>query len=215
MSTVEHVSFTTTGETREFRLFGPIMLVGGEPTWEVTDRRRRQPVTSWGGRALYGLEIPIVLDGWASRTPVGDDLLWLRGLLAAEDDTGAKGARQLLVASDGLFRIPNMDVRTKEWVATALELEPDSIIRAPNGALLRAIGTLSLLEYVAPPNVTAETSFTKAAAGGRVLTMVAKRGDTPLKLSLRRGVKPADRPKVKAFFMRNKIIPNKKYRIPV
>jgi len=215
MSGVGNVTFTTTGESREYRLFGPMMLVGGEPSWNVTERMRRQPVTSWNGRSLYGIEIPLVLDGWSTKRSVGNELLWIRGLLAAADDKGVASARSVLVQSDGMFRIPGHNVEAMEWVAVSLEVDASSIIRAEDGVLLRCTAVLTVQEYVEPPSVKATPSFTKAAAAKRVITIMAKKGDTPLKLSLRKGVRQADRAAVKRYFMNHKIIPNKTYRIQV
>ena len=199
--TVGNITIHAANDERTYRLFGPMGLSGGMPLWEVIERAKRQPVSSWNGRELYSVELPLVLDGWSARRPVGRDLLWLREIMSAPNDAGNKTGQVLRISGAGLFAVPYKEIRDMDFVAVGLEVDQSSIIRAEDGELLRVICTVTLQEYVAPPTVSVNTSFTKAAAGKRILRIMVKKSDTYQSISSRPGIPKQHRPAVKRFFM--------------
>ena len=201
--TLGNITITTPSGPREFRLMGPMALGGGNPMWNVIERAKRQPITSWNGRELFAVELPILLDGWAARTSVEASLSFLRRLLVAANDKGLDQGLVVNINGTGLMEIPRRDIRTMDFVAVELGVDNDSVIRADDGTLLRVIVTLTLQEYVASPDVSVHSSLTNAAASKRVIRVMVRKGDTYASISSRPGIPKAYRAKVKAFFTKH------------
>lgn len=183
--TMGNVTLSTSSGSNTYRLMGAMSLGGGEPAWNVIDRMKRQPVSAWNGRALYTVELPLILDGWARQQSVESLLDWLRGLLAAPNDLRTAIPREVHISGTGLVRIPNKDILEMDFVAASLDVDAGSVIRGEDGSLLRCSAVLTLQEYVAPPNVKITESFTDAAKQKRIYKIVIRKGDNRSKIKAR------------------------------
>lgn len=203
MTRIGNVTLSTSNASLSYRLFGPMALRGGEPLWNVIDRAKRPPLSTWNGRALYVVELPLILDGWAARESVEKELLWLRALMSAGRDDGTAAARRVSIGGVGLVRIPRVDITDMEFVAINLEVDPGSIIRSDRGLLLRCTATLTLQEFLAPPSVDVKLSITKAAKQHRILRVRVLPGDSYIKIGARRSIPKRYRKKVVSYFRKN------------
>lgn len=137
---------------RVYSIAPPLQVVGllgeaapsvdaGTGGWELTERPRRAPVTTWKSPPPRKVALDLMLDGWASRTTVAAQVDAIEAM-ALPQDTHTQPPVVFLDAPG--VRVPSAPAG---WVITSLELAES--LRAVDGNLYRQLVKLELTEYVA------------------------------------------------------------------
>lgn len=132
-----YVQFDTAEATVLCRLGdGRPQLTGRPGGWEEVARRRRVSTTQWAGHGLWRMAVPVLLDGWRTRTD-------MRSTWARLQSMGVRpqgGAQPLPLAIVG-----NVPGTSLKWVVESID--PGDAITGTDGSLLRQAAVVNLLEY--------------------------------------------------------------------
>jgi hypothetical protein len=150
----------------------PIKFTGGGGGWETVGRPRQTGMTIWSGNAPYAVQLPLMLDDFASRGSVEDAVRMLNRIARGDDDS-----------EPGVVEVGGVPLPADEWVIDALDWGDP--IRAPRDLrLMRQPVTLALLEYVPPELVQVRRrSLVKPRRKTKVVKV--KKGDTPALIARR------------------------------
>jgi hypothetical protein len=152
-------------------------ITGGFGGWEVTGRPQQIGMTTWQGTDPLGLELSLMLDGFATNTSVEPPL---RAILAVArgDDESPSG----IVRLQGL-PMPIENRAGLPWVIENIDFG-DPILRPDDGHRIRQPLTLTLREFVPPTYLQLRKSALKGSKG-KTKVITAKKGDTPAGLARR------------------------------
>ena len=112
-------------------------LTAGLGTWQEVSIPRGDPYTQWQGRALFGMDLDLIFDGWATGRSVESDMAKLERL--ATRVPGTVSPTQVRIW--GAIPKPGL-----AWVIASVEYG-DVIRDTATGQRLRQEVTLKLMEY--------------------------------------------------------------------
>lgn len=140
-------------------------VTAGYGGWEEVARPRRSTVTSWAGQPARRLTLPILLDGWATNTPVEHHIRQLERMALPRPGGEPPTIR---------FNAHGNHLPGKEatWVIDALSWD-DALMNA-EGERTRQAATLELLEFISDDVIEARTR--KSSAQRRRARANAKSG---------------------------------------
>lgn len=152
---------------------------GGGGGWEVIERPKRKSMTSWKGYGPYSLEISCMLDGFRTNLSVENDLEHLRQLMRSPK--AANAGRPTIVKVIGPIPMTQL-----QYVVSNIDYG-GTIRRSSDGARIRQILSLTLLEFVpadvaiakkSPAKATQEKKKTSASPTKSTKIHTVKKGDT-------------------------------------
>lgn len=151
---------------------------GGFGGWEITARPRQKGMTIWQGTEPLALELPLMLDGFATQSSQEPVLGKLYAVARGDDES-----------PPGVVRVQGIPLAASRWVIESLELG-DAILSS-SGERLRQALTLTLREYVPPSYLQLRRGALKGAKG-KTKTVTVKKGDTPTSIARRQRCKWTD-----------------------
>jgi len=145
---------------------GAVRLLPGDAGWETVARPQQTAMTIWNGGPALGVELPLMLDGWADQRSQEPALRKLLAVWGGDDES-----------PPGIVQVTGVPLPRDRWVIENLELA-DGEIRRADGALVRQPLTLTLREYV-PPTYLQLRKRALQGAKGKTKTITVRKGDTP------------------------------------
>lgn len=130
----------------------------GTGGWAFVSRPRRKGFTEWNGNDPYVLQIPVLLDGFATDTSVEPSIEALRRIM--RNPVGGRGEPPVVRVEGATIPLPQL-----RWVLN--EMAPGAVVRRADGARVRAFYTLTFLEYEAADILVAARPTPATAARGR------------------------------------------------
>jgi hypothetical protein len=147
-------------------------LTGGIGGWDVTERPRQVSMTTWGGVEPFALDLPLILDRYASRGSVEPELA---ALLAVGRGDGE--------SEPGVLEVAGIALPTDRWVLDGIDFG-EALLLAQTGERSRQLLTLQLREYVPPEYLQLRAGALKASKG-KTKVITTRAGDTPAKVAHR------------------------------
>jgi len=143
--------------------------------WEVVERPRRKPLTSWKSRPVMTLVLPLLLDRWKSQTSVEREIGWVQQMGSARGPKKPPPKITLDVRGDAV------PMHGLTWVISDIQWG-DALMNA-QGDRCRQFFTLTLIEYVRDQYLTDKsaanriraTKATSTKKGAKSKRIVAKR----------------------------------------
>lgn len=115
---------------------GRPQLTGRPGGWSEVQRRRRVSTSEWSGHGLWRMPVPVLLDGWRTRTDMRGT--WNTLLAMGVRQSGGAQPPELEVTGN----VPGTSLR---WVVESIDV--GEAITGRNGELWRQAGTVNLMEY--------------------------------------------------------------------
>ena len=142
---------------------------GGYGEWDVTERPRDVSMTTWRGRAPFEMELPILLDRFATGDSVEEECRRLERLALPVSSRRSPPTIRLFGA------VPRAEQR---WVVQSIDWG-DQVRALGSGSRMRQYATLHLLEFQPPELVAPRAKATPQNAR----RYRARKGDTLRKLA--------------------------------
>lgn len=142
--------------------------------WTGIARPKRRDMTDWKGQALKQMTLPLMLDGWAKQQSVEGDITRFYTLIEGNGTTPAP-----VISVAGPIPLTHL-----KWGVNGITWG-NYAIRPGDGAKVRQMLTVTLLEYVSP-DVTIATAKTSSpaqqaaakATSGSAHTYTVRQNDT-------------------------------------
>ena len=133
--------------------------VSGFGGWEVVERPRRKPLTSWKSSPVVTLTLPLLLDRWKSQRSVEREIGWVQQM---GTPTGADGRPPLITLDVKGDAVP---YHGKTYVVSDISWG-DALMNG-DGDRCRQFFTLTLIEYVRDKYLTQKSAANRRRIASR------------------------------------------------